>query len=113
MDEISREEFDRLKNEAEERLRKMNRSDMPPFPSFVKIPEKKRPLKDESSPPTMPPLSAEDKHPKKRFGSFIEYLNIPKMLENSDAMLLLSLILLLSSEDADETLILALAYILL
>ncbi len=109
MDDISREDFERLKKDAEERLMRMNRGDMPPFPNFVKIPE--RPTAAVPAPITQP--SVEEKHRTPRFSSIIKYLNIPEMLKNSDALLLLSLILLLSNESSDETLILALAYILL
>lgn len=119
MDELSREDFERMKQNASQRVMQMHKSrtDMPPFPSFVKIPDRADEQNEPS--PAMPvaaksePLSASDKQPNRRIGSLIKYINLPEMMKNSDAMLLLGLILLLSSESADEKLILALAYILL
>ncbi|MBO7218181.1 MAG: hypothetical protein J6V50_05715 [Clostridia bacterium] len=118
MENMSPHDFERMKNEAAERMKKMTRRDMPPFPNFVKIPDNE--IKESNiTPPAPPPkaepikLSAKDKQYKSRIGNFLKYVNIPEMLENRDAMLLLALIILLSNEDADETLILALAYILL
>ena len=82
------------------------------------------PPTDMPSPPTATPqksesehgqklLCAADGHKTRGFLPFIRYLNIPEVTENPDGMLLLALILLLSHEGADSSLILALAYILL
>ncbi len=119
MDGISREDFERMKQNASERVMQMHKSraDMPPFPSFVKVPDRTNGQNDSSFsiPDTekSQPLSSPDKQSNRRIGSLIKYINLPEMMKNSDAMLLLGLILLLSSESADEKLILALAYILL
>ena len=100
--------------EAAERLRKMTRRDMPPFPNFVKIPESHpTDIPDKQTTTQEQYVSASEKQNRRSANSLLRYVNIPEMLKNSDAMLLLALILLLSNEDADETLILALAYILL
>jgi hypothetical protein len=48
-----------------------------------------------------------------RVNELIKYVNFPELMKNKDALLLLGLIFLLSSDGADEKLILALAYILL
>lgn len=119
MDNVSKEDFERMKQNASERVMQMHKSrtDMPPFPSFVKVPE--RPNGQSNISPVAPDtpkgetLSSADKQSSRRIGSLIKYINLPEMMKNSDAMLLLGLILLLSSESADEKLILALAYILL
>lgn len=113
MDNISPEAFDRMKRDAEERMMKMRQSGMT-FPSFVKLPENKEtenPLP--TPPPEIPKQSTTEKQLRGRFPSLLRYINLPEMLKNSDGILLLSLILLLSEESADESLILALAYILL
>lgn len=114
MENITPDDFEKMKNEAAERMRQMTRRDMPPFPSFVKVPERSHKDADPPAPNIEPkPMSAIDKQKNNRANSLLKYVNIPEMLKNSDSMLLLSLILLLANEEADETLILALAYILL
>lgn len=114
MENLTQDDFERMKSEAAERLKKMTRRDMPPFPSFVRIPENPSGQKQEQSHEKVSDgMSATDKQKTRSANTLLKYLNIPEMLKNSDAMLLLALILLLSNEDADETLILALAYILL
>lgn len=91
-----------------------NRTDMPPFPNFVKIPDRSdEKEKVEQKPENSATVSTGCTQSGSRVGSLIKYINLPEMMKNSDAMLLLGLILLLSSESADEKLILALAYILL
>lgn len=114
MENVTPDDFERMKNEATERLRKMTRRDMPPFPNFVKIPESAPtyPTNKQTTPEEQQ-VSVSEKQNKRSANSLLRYVNIPEMLKNSDAMLLLALILLLSNEDADETLILALTYILL
>lgn len=119
MDEMSREDFERMKRNASEKVMQMHKShsDMPPFPSFVKIPD--RHAEQITRSPVISSVENNDvvstahKQQNRRIGSLIKYINLPEMMKNSDAMLLLGLILLLSSESADEKLILALAYILL
>lgn len=114
MEKVTPDDFERMKNDAAERLRKMTRRDMPPFPNFVKIPESSPTPTDNKQTILQPQhISVSEKQNKRSTSSLLKYLNIPEMLKSSDAMLLLALILLLSNEDADETLILALAYILL
>lgn len=114
MENMTPDDFERMKEDAAERLRKMTRQDMPPFPNFVKIPETHKKAEPKKPPEQIPlTVSAPDKQKKRSASSLLRYVNIPEMLKNSDAMLLLALILLLSNEDADETLIMALAYILL
>lgn len=113
MDGMSREEFERMKNNALENARRTHKSSLP-FPDFVSIP-KESDAKPEPLPPILP---HENSVPPKsgargQLPSLFRYLNLPEMMKNGDSLLLLGLILLLSNESADETLILALAYILL
>ena len=109
MDGMSREDFERMKSIALENARRTHKSSMP-FPDFVSIPNKTD-TKSEPFPPQgiMPPKNGA----RGQLPSLFRYLNLPEMMKNSDSLLLLGLILLLSNESADETLILALAYILL
>ena len=138
MDDISKAEFERMKKNAEERMMQMKKEGLP-FPDFVSIPRREEQRAEspttpaaetvtlaasESSPRTSSasalPTSAsqkrvyaDERHGGKGFLPFLRYLNIPEVTENPDGILLLALILLLSHEGADSTLILALAYILL
>ncbi len=110
MDGMSREEFERMKQNAFDSAIKTHKSRLP-FPDFVSIP---KPIEEEKpqvppSPTAKPPESGRNN----RVSSLLKYINLPEMLKNGDSLLLLGLILLLSNESADETLILALAYILL
>ena len=109
MDGMSREEFERMKSIALENARRTHKSSMP-FPDFVSLPSK-----TDTNKVSLPPHSTEPltNGARRQLPSLFRYLNLPEMMKNSDSLLLLGLILLLSNESADETLILALAYILL
>ncbi len=114
MDGMTKSEFEKMKKDAERRILEMAKSDMPPYPSFVRIPDAETtPPQPPLPSPEEPALSADKGQQNGRGLRLLRYLNLPEMLKSSDSLLLLSLILLLSSEEADETLILALAYILL
>lgn len=119
LDEISREEFEKLKNAAAEKMREMgNRQQArPPFPDFVRVPQR---MKEETEAP--PQNENREQREKRQLNSqklqsradnFLRYMNIPELLKDKDALLILGLILLLLGEDADETLVMALAYIVL
>ncbi len=119
MSDFSKEDFERMKQTAAEQVMQMhkNRPDMPPFPSFVRVPTKdSRPSENSPSPSNH---SASQQNvttsavQKSRLNSLLKYINLPELAKNNDSLLLLGLIFLLSSESADEKLILALAYILL
>ena len=121
MDEMSREEFERLKNTAAQKMREIgNRQSAgspSPFPDFVRVPtraekppeqeEKKREVKRAEKPPVPPQKMGG------RLGGFLKNINLTEMLKDKDSLLILGLIFLLSNEDADESLMMALAYILL
>lgn len=116
MENITRAEFEQMKQHASERIMQMQKNRMPPFPDFVTIPQKPtaHPNSSQNEQPSQKEKpSAREGQPSKRFSSLIKYINLPELTQNSDGLLLLALILLLSHEEADETLILSLAYILL
>lgn len=116
MDELTREEFERLKRNAAKELREIgNRQTAhPPFPDFVRVPtkpEQKRESEKEKRPTEGPPKVVKNKESK--LGGFLKNINLPEVLKEKDSLLILGLILLLSSEEADESLIMALAYIMM
>ena len=121
MEEISKAEFERMKQNAEERIMRMKNEGLP-FPDFVSV--RSRPAETSPPPPARPAkaaapterentVCAEGGQSGRGFLPFVRYLNIPEVTQNPDGILLLALILLLSHEGADSALILALAYILL
>ena len=117
--EISKEEFERLKIAAEKSLRDISSKQQtrPPFPDFVRVPpSREERSKTEESKAQPEPLSRPlhlQKKPEGRASSFLRHINLPEMLKDKDSLLILGLILLLSNEEADDSLIMALAYILL
>ena len=112
MNEMSRDEFERQKNDAANRIREMySGQKAPSFPAFVSVPsppavhaenEHQKEVKKETFPP-----------PQNRFGSLLKFLNFSELTKSPDALLILGIILLLLSDNADEKLILALVFILL
>ena len=110
MQDISRDEFERLKNAAADKMREMgNRQTKTVFPSFVRVPTGQ----DREAPQEEPLVKTEKIKSAGRANNFLKYMNLPELLKDKDSLLILGLILLLSNEEADETLIMALAYILL
>lgn len=132
MENMTKEEFEKLKNSAAEEIRELRERQTvsPPFPNFVKIPNRQErptpPNKKQSdfippnerqedfrfSEPT-PTRQPPQKISPNRLGGFLKNINLTEMLKDKDSWLVLGLIFLLSNEEADESLILALAYILL
>lgn len=119
MEDINREEFEKLKKAAAEKMREMgNRQQTNPlFPNFVRVPSRLEKSEEEQKETYREEKNKERPRPIKRRGSradnFLRYMNLPELLKDKDSLLILGLILLLSNEEADETLIMALAYILL
>ena len=119
MEEMSREEFERLKNTATQKMREIQNKKAPstPFPDFVRVPNRKEETKEEDLPKGnfQKPIAASS--PQKRYpsrlGGFLKNINLTEMLKDKDSLLILGLIFLLSNEEADESLIMALAYVLL
>lgn len=114
MAEYSPKEFEKMKNEAAQRVMEMYKGTggkMPPYPDFISLPKQQE--KEEK-------VSREEEKNKKlqhipvqNHNGFLRYLNFGELMKNKDGLLLIGLILLLSSDGADDLLILALAYILL
>ncbi len=129
MAEMTREEFERMQNDAIRRVKNMQQraaSHLPPMPDYV------RPLRGaitESFPEavsnepeplhTPPPKSASPPKfapPPKTISSglgFLDKLNLKSFEMDSDRALVLMMMALLGKETADETLMLALLYIML
>jgi hypothetical protein len=114
MAEFSQNEFEKMKNEAAQRVMEMYKGTggkMPPYPDFISLPktenfhEKKEKVQEQEG--RIEPKTRQNN------GSFLRYLNFAELTKNKDGLLLIGLILLLSSDGADDLLILALAYILL
>ena len=119
MDEMSREEFEKLKNSATQRMREIGQRQASgsPFPDFVRVPARteKPPEKAETKKENIEREIPQRAHGKigGRLGRFLKNINLNEMLKDKDSLLILGLIFLLSNEEADESLIMALAYLLL
>lgn len=91
------------------------RSTLPQVPPFVKMP------KEEPQKPLPPPAAKKEERKaeeKKGFGGIFakdifKFLDLKNFELNSDRMLILLMIVLLSGEDSDNILLFALAYIML
>lgn len=126
MAELTREEFLKQREDAAKRMRELyGERGTPNFPDFVALPRQ---------PSTSPPPEEEKgyEHREKsekvqqKFGQNYPYqerngsplgllsaLNLKSLTQNSETLLILGLILLLMSDNADEKLILALVFIML
>ncbi len=114
MAEYSQREFEKMKNEAAERVMEMYKGaggKMPPYPDFISLPrqeeKQEKPQKEEEKCDKNVPILRQNNN------GFLRFLNFGELMKNKDGLLLIGLILLLSSDGADDLLILALAYILL
>ena len=112
MQEMSRAEFERQKNDAANRIREMYKGQKSPtFPSFVSVPAA-----------TEQPQEKDDINVSKEIekkpsctpaNNIFKFLNFSEILKSPDSLLILGLILLLIGDNADEKLILALVFIML
>ncbi len=112
-------DFERMQRQATERMREMQRRarppvnpphTMPPTPSFVQIPNHHAAQEPERDSTTVPHEPARGS----RTGfDLFRLLNFKNLELDSDRVLILGLALLLSSEETDELLMLALLYIML
>lgn len=131
---MDEQEFLKAKKEAEERIRRMherasihgNAHAIPPVPGFVQFNNHPASVRgganDSVSPMHSPPAEGEEKE-KKQFekrvaisgteNRFSGGLDFSALMKDSDTTLILGLLLLLYSENADRLLLLALLYILL
>lgn len=125
MEEMSREEFLQQKADAARRIKELYRGqNMPPYPDFVSLPKNTRQAEQHTidPPPAVTEKEAVSPTPQVRRepqtggfmpASIFRFLNLPELLKSSDALLILGLIFLLMSDNADEKLILALVFIML
>ena len=112
--EYSQNEFEKMKSEAAQRVMEMYKGTggkMPPYPDFISLPKNEK---------TKKKMAEEEQKEERKIqpyvqknNGFLRYLNFGELSKNKDGLLLIGLILLLSSDGADELLILALAYVLL
>ena len=115
MEEMSKEEFNRIKEESVKRMRELYTRPMPPYPDFISInATKKQNIKPEIEEQNHLEKKKEEciQNRAKNIG-FLESFNLGKLLKNSDTLLILGLIILLLSDSADEKLILALLFIMM
>lgn len=116
MQDISAEEFNRLKEESAKRMKELYKeSHMPPFPSFVTVNSKNEEKVTENY---KKPLPAKNDFESRNCPVFnpsnaFRFINFPELLKSSDSLLILGLIFLLLSDNSDEKLILALLFIML
>lgn len=110
MEELTREEFEKEKIEAARRIRDMYKGqNMPPYPDFISLPQKPDVAKQKAepvkkiNPPAPMPVS----------NNIFRMLNFSELLKSPDSLLILGIIFLLLSDNADEKLILALIFIML
>lgn len=126
MEEISREEFLRQKADAERRMKELyGGHSMPPYPGFVSLTGNAPKASQAAVPPREPKSDGKPQKPAVRPASngntpsgfaaydMFRFLNLPELLKSQDTLLILGLIFLLMSDNADEKLILALVFIML
>lgn len=110
MQEMTKEEFEKQKSDAAKRIREIYRGqNMPPYPDFITLP------KTDNKPPKQKTVleTAAPCRPKNTTENMFRFLNFSELLKSPDALLILGLIFLLMSDNADEKLILALVFIML
>ena len=130
MDQLPRNDMLKMQREAEQRIREMRKkadmavtgNDMPPVPNFVRLEQNKsehsknQPVrqqflqKEKSDKPKQQLKSVE---PKSKGFDILRMLNLKALHFDSDITLIIMLVLLLSAEESDELLLLALIYIML
>lgn len=106
-------DFNRQKKEAEERMFKMHNRAMPPVPPFVRTPGRETNNQNDETPKEE---QIREVPPKKKGllgGDILKFLDLKNLNLDSDRMLILLMIVLLSGESSDEILLFALAYIML
>ena len=120
MTENERREMERMRRDAEQRVREMNqraksavsgRGDLP-MPHFVEPAHHRRQPqqpKPEKEPPKPVPAPAPQNH---RGLGLLKMLNFQSLKLDNDILVIALLIMLLGSDDADELLLMALLYIM-
>ena len=135
MNENQPKTTEQMQRDAERRIRDMQQrsnrmvfgNDMPPVPNFVRTTNRQSAACNHQPPPktsTDPPETQQRHNTKQNSGSFgllnrfkgidlLKMFNFQNMRLDSDALVIIALIFLLSTEDTDELLLLALVYIML
>lgn len=116
MEDINKSYINARRQSAEDEMYRMRERAVPPMPSFVQRPNNRQ--------TEHPPVNSEPHHKETavtngqgKKGIFtkdiLKFLDFKNLDLDSDRMLILLLILLLSGENSDEILLFALAYIML
>lgn len=124
MTEQEKRDFERHKNAAETQLHQLyygkpnakpngSSLSMPNFLSKPKSASNKPKEPVPQTPPTPPPAPKPSAPPRTNGMNLLNLINLKGMQMDNDRLIVLVLCLLLSSEDADELLLLALLYIML
>ena len=117
MTEQQRKEMDKMQADAIRKMRELNSKSMgnqgnniPPVPNFLKMNTSTSKQSDKKD--IEPPLPLAPPPTSKGF-NLLRMLNLDNFKMDSDFTVIIAMILLLSSEDSDEILLLALLYIML
>ncbi len=124
MSQPSRLEMEKMQRDAEQRMREMQRrsnqalhgGDMPPVPNFVNPnPQRQnRSAPAQNQPKREPSVTPAATPPAKNKGfDLLKLLNFKNLKLDSDILIIVVLIFLLSTEETDELLMMALIYIML
>lgn len=116
MQDMSTEEFNRMKEESAKKMKEIYReSHMPLFPDFVTVNNKREEKVTENYKKESPSNNSYSgkNHPVFNPSTAFRFINFPEVLKSPDSLLILGLIFLLLSDNADEKLILALIFIML
>jgi len=115
--DYSGRELEKMQNEAERRVREMqSRSRLPTGPSHVSQRERDARTRSQHQPPQDNPTQEEippAEPPAKPANSILNLINLKGLDLDGDTSLIALLILLLSGDQSDELLLLALVYVLL
>lgn len=116
MAEMSREEFNRLKEESSKRIREMYKGhSMPPYPDFISLQNQEKSVREKYEEVTPPKKAIPEHHNSNNnwLQGMLRSINLSELLKNPESLLILGLIILLISDKADEKLVLALVFIML
>lgn len=122
MSQPDRTETERMQREAEQRMREMQRradravhgSNMPPVPNFVRTNmNRNSPTENSQKKPHENNNPTPSKQKSNKGFDILKLLNFKNLKIDNDIIIILMLIFLLSTEDTDELMLLALIYIML
>ena len=116
MAEMSREEFNRLKEESSKRIREMYKGhNMPPYPDFISLQKQEKSIPETVQKVVPPKKTTPEYHSPNNnwLQGMLRSINLSELLKNPESLLILGLIILLISDKADEKLVLALVFIML